>query len=47
MSPGSARRRGFTLIELIVVVLIIGLLMGVAATKLDFLVPKYPPPGRM
>jgi prepilin-type N-terminal cleavage/methylation domain-containing protein len=39
--PRSARRRGFTLIELIVVVLIIGLLLGLATTRMDFMVPKY------
>jgi len=32
---------GFTLIELILVVLIMGLMMGLAATRLDFMVPKY------
>jgi len=42
-TPGSRRRasRGFTLIELVVVVLIVGLIMMLAATRLDFMVPKY------
>ena len=35
------RERGFTLVELIVVVLIVGLIMMLAATRLDFMVPKY------
>ena len=34
-------RRGFTLIELVMVVVIMGLLMMVTVTKIDFLVPKY------
>ncbi|HLY08562.1 MAG TPA: prepilin-type N-terminal cleavage/methylation domain-containing protein [Planctomycetota bacterium] len=34
-------RGGFTLIELIVVVVIIGLMAMITVTKLDFLVPKY------
>jgi len=41
-NPQSAvRNSGFTLIELVVVILIMGLLMGLAATKLDFMLPKY------
>ena len=32
---------GFTLIELMVVVLIIGVMVGLAATRLDFVAPKY------
>jgi len=34
-------RAGFTLIELIVVIMILTLITGLAITKLDFLVPKY------
>ena len=35
------RRTGFTLVELIVVVLLVGLMMGVTITRLDYMVPKY------
>jgi prepilin-type N-terminal cleavage/methylation domain-containing protein len=41
MSNSTYGRRGFTLIELIVVVLILTLMTGLAVTKLDLLVPKY------
>ena len=41
MMVRPARRRGFTLIELIVVVLIIGLILGLATTRMDLMVPKY------
>jgi prepilin-type N-terminal cleavage/methylation domain-containing protein len=37
----NSSRRGFTLIELIAVVVIIGLMAGMAIMKIDFLVPKY------
>src|SRR5258705_5082957 len=37
----KVRVEGFTLIELIVVVLILTLMTGLAVAKLDFLVPKY------
>lgn len=42
-NPKSAVRNesGFTLIELTVVVLLIGLIVAVAATRLDSMVPKY------
>jgi len=36
-----AGQRGYTLIELIVVVLIISLITALAVTRIDFLVPKY------
>jgi prepilin-type N-terminal cleavage/methylation domain-containing protein len=32
---------GFTLIELMVVVLIIGVMVGLSATRMDFVAPKY------
>jgi type II secretion system protein H len=35
------RRSGFTLIELILVCVIIGIMVGLAATRLDLMVPKY------
>jgi prepilin-type N-terminal cleavage/methylation domain-containing protein len=40
-SSAQRRRAGFTLVELIVVVMIIGLIATVTVTRLDFLVPKY------
>jgi prepilin-type N-terminal cleavage/methylation domain-containing protein len=40
LSPTSFRR-GFTLVELICVLAIVGVVVGLAATRLDFLVPKY------
>ncbi len=36
-----SRTSGFTLIELIVVIVVIGLVMGLAITRMDFMVPKY------
>ena len=36
-----AGRRGYTLIEMMVVILIITLIMALAVTRIDFLVPKY------
>ncbi|MBI4565037.1 MAG: prepilin-type N-terminal cleavage/methylation domain-containing protein [Planctomycetes bacterium] len=41
MTASERRQAGFTLLELIVVVFIITLITGLAATRLDFLVPKY------
>lgn len=35
------RRDGFTLVELVAVVVIVGLIAMVTVTRLDFLVPKY------
>lgn len=42
MKPtGSRRRTGFTLIELVAVTAILGLLVVLAATRVEYLVPKY------
>lgn len=41
MKNSRARRGGFTLVELIAVVVIVGLMAMVTVTRLDFLVPKY------
>jgi len=40
-SRARFRRAGFTLVELIAVVVIVGLIASVTVTRLDFLVPKY------
>lgn len=40
-SSASRNRSGFTLIELVLVCVIIGVMVGLAATRLDLLVPKY------
>jgi len=37
----SSRQGGFTLVELIAVIVIVGLIAMVTVTRLDFLVPKY------
>ena len=39
--PPPKGGRGFTLVEVMVVVVIVGLMAGLAATRMDFLVPKY------
>jgi len=36
-----SKKSGFTLIELVLVVLIMGIMVGLAATRLDFVIPKY------
>jgi len=41
MNRSPAGRRGFTLIELILVCVIIGVMAGLAVTRLDLMVPKY------
>lgn len=41
MTSSKRARSGFTLIELIMVVVIVGALMGLAAVRMEFLVPKY------
>ncbi|MBV8882220.1 MAG: prepilin-type N-terminal cleavage/methylation domain-containing protein [Planctomycetaceae bacterium] len=40
-SPSRSAQAGFTLVELIAVVVIVGLIAMVTVTRLDFLVPKY------
>ncbi len=41
VSPARRRRAGFTLIELVAVVLIVGLIAALAIGKIDFVIPKY------
>jgi prepilin-type N-terminal cleavage/methylation domain-containing protein len=41
VSRGRRRSGGFTLVELLAVVIILGIIVMLAATRLDFLVPKY------
>lgn len=38
---GRGGSGGFTLVELMIVVVIVGLMVGFAAVRLDFMVPKY------
>src|SRR5258708_8213439 len=40
-SHAGRNQRGFTLVELIAVIVIVGLIAMVTVTRLDFLVPKY------
>lgn len=37
----NRRTSGFTLVELITVIVVIGVMMAIAVTRLDFMVPKY------
>jgi len=37
----SARRRGFTLVEMIAVIAILAIMVGVAVTRIDFMIPRY------
>jgi prepilin-type N-terminal cleavage/methylation domain-containing protein len=41
MPTRGSRQGGFTLVELVVVILLVGIMTGVAVTRLDYLVPKY------
>ncbi len=41
MNRTGPRASGFTLVELMLVVLLVGLMVGVSTMRLDFMVPKY------
>ena len=41
LRPSRKSQAGFTLVELIAVVVIVGLMAMVTVTRMDFLVPKY------
>jgi prepilin-type N-terminal cleavage/methylation domain-containing protein len=41
MPTRGSRSRGFTLVELVIVILLVGIMTGIAVTRLDYLVPKY------
>lgn len=38
---GEASRAGFTLLEMMIVVVIVGIIVSIAAVRMDYLIPKY------